>query len=170
MLPDACPESFSVTYCGGYSREVPPLPIPNREVKLTGADGTAPPGGRVGSCRSLRVPRSKHSAGESFLYTPPLTRTAEYRHRGPPAAYRMPRRAGDGNDAQGTPGPQQTPPGGMSSEMSGAQGHGNVPSEPGRQGIRQGRRENLVYLKQKNYEILYFIEVLFGFSCVIVLR
>ena len=26
---------------GGYSGEVPPLPIPNREVKLTRADGTA---------------------------------------------------------------------------------------------------------------------------------
>ena len=26
---------------GGYSSEVPPLPIPNREVKLTNADGTA---------------------------------------------------------------------------------------------------------------------------------
>ena len=41
---------FSETYCGGYSGEDPPLPIPNREVKLTSADGTAPPGGRVGSC------------------------------------------------------------------------------------------------------------------------
>ena len=29
----------------------PPLPIPNREVKHTNADGTAPPGGRVGRCR-----------------------------------------------------------------------------------------------------------------------
>ena len=26
---------------GGFSSEVPPLPIPNREVKLTHADGTA---------------------------------------------------------------------------------------------------------------------------------
>ena len=34
---------------GGYSSEVPPLPIPNREVKLTYADGTAFYGGRVGS-------------------------------------------------------------------------------------------------------------------------
>ena len=40
-------------YCGGYSGEDPPLPIPNREVKLTIADGTAPPGGRVGSCHYL---------------------------------------------------------------------------------------------------------------------
>ena len=34
---------------GGYSSEVTPLPIPNREVKLTNADGTAYLGGRVGS-------------------------------------------------------------------------------------------------------------------------
>ena len=40
---------FSERYCGGYSGEDPPLPIPNREVKLTIADGTALPGGRVGS-------------------------------------------------------------------------------------------------------------------------
>ena len=38
-------------YCGGYSSENPPLPIPNREVKLANADGTAIPSGRVGSCR-----------------------------------------------------------------------------------------------------------------------
>ena len=170
MLPGFCPESFSVTYCGGYSREVPPLPIPNREVKLTGADGTAPPGGRVGSCRSLRVPRSKHSAGEPFLYTPPLTRTAEYRHRGPPAAYRMPRRAGDGNDAQGRPDRNRRLRAGCHRRCPVPPVPRNGPEEQGRQGIRQGRRENLVYLKQKNYEILYFIEVLFGFSCVIVLR
>ena len=45
-----------VTYCGGYSGEDPPLPIQNSEVKLTSADGTAPPGGRVGSCRFSEVP------------------------------------------------------------------------------------------------------------------
>ena len=39
------------TYCGGFSGGGPPLPIPNREVKPANADGTAPPGGRVGSCR-----------------------------------------------------------------------------------------------------------------------
>ena len=46
-------ELFSqVTYCGGYSGEYPPLTIPNREVKLTLAEGTDPPVGRVGSRRS----------------------------------------------------------------------------------------------------------------------
>ena len=44
-----------VIYCRGYSGEEPPLPIPNREVKLTIADGTAPPGGRVGSCGSSKA-------------------------------------------------------------------------------------------------------------------
>ena len=34
---------------GGYSSGVPPLPIPNREVKPAGADGTAKQCGRVGS-------------------------------------------------------------------------------------------------------------------------
>ena len=50
---------LNVIYCGGYSGEVPPLPIPNREVKLTSADGTAPPGGRVGSCRFSGGPMMK---------------------------------------------------------------------------------------------------------------
>ena len=52
------------TYCGGYSGEDPPLPIPNREVKLAIADGTAPPGGRVGSCHFLiRVPDIERCRG-----------------------------------------------------------------------------------------------------------
>ena len=53
LLNDFKTLSFSETYCGGFSGEDPPLPIPNREVKLTIADGTAPPGGRVGSCHFL---------------------------------------------------------------------------------------------------------------------
>ena len=36
-------------YLGGYCGGVPPLPIPNREVKPTCADGTAMQCGRVGS-------------------------------------------------------------------------------------------------------------------------
>ena len=39
-----------LTYLGDYSIRVPPLPIPNREVKPDHADGTAS-SGRVGSCR-----------------------------------------------------------------------------------------------------------------------
>ena len=49
---------------GGYSSEVPPLPIPNREVKLTHADGTAYLGGRVGS----RLFKPSPNKGSVFLY------------------------------------------------------------------------------------------------------
>ena len=55
-----------VEYCGGYSGEDPPLPIPNREVKLTIADGTDPPVGRVGSRRS--------SGARTSIMTPGLLR------------------------------------------------------------------------------------------------
>ena len=54
-------------YCGGYSGEDPPLPIPNREVKLAIADGTAPPGGRVGSCHAL-IKSFETSVSELFLF------------------------------------------------------------------------------------------------------
>ena len=61
-----------VIYCGSYSGEDPPLPIPNREVKLTIADGTAPPGGRVGSCRFYRAP-DKRFLARGFFLSPPFT-------------------------------------------------------------------------------------------------
>ena len=51
---------------GGYSSEVPPLPIPNREVKLTYADGTAYLGGRVGSRLFKRRPNENSIF--SFLF------------------------------------------------------------------------------------------------------
>ena len=57
--------------------EDPPLPIPNREVKLTSADGTAPPGGRVGSCRFSKSPTEK-SAGLFFLYCADRLRNQPY--------------------------------------------------------------------------------------------
>ena len=57
-----------VIYCGGYSGEDPPLPIPNREVKLTSADGTATPSGRVGSCRFSESPMIEISSGFLFFY------------------------------------------------------------------------------------------------------
>ena len=44
-------EDISGGYCGG----VPPLPIPNREVKPTGADGTAMQCGRVGNRLLFRM-------------------------------------------------------------------------------------------------------------------
>ena len=45
----ACVQIRHTPLSGGYCGEVPPLPIPNREVKLTCADGTAMQCGRLGS-------------------------------------------------------------------------------------------------------------------------
>ena len=58
-----------VIYCGGYSDGEPPLPIPNREAKPVIADGTARPGGRVGSRRSSKSPTSENWP-DSFAYMP----------------------------------------------------------------------------------------------------
>ena len=64
----AAEDLFSqVIYCRGYSGEEPPLPIPNREVKLTIADGTAPPGGRVGSCGFSKALTLKNAG--AFLFS-----------------------------------------------------------------------------------------------------
>ena len=53
---------------GGDSGGVPPLPIPNREVKPACADGTAMQCGRVGGCLLyLRSSRS-NDFGDLFLY------------------------------------------------------------------------------------------------------
>ena len=56
--------SYNNVDLGGYSSGVPPLPIPNREVKPVHADGTAVTCGRVGS-RLLRVLRA---FGGLFFY------------------------------------------------------------------------------------------------------
>ena len=57
---DCKPDFLSqVTYRGGYSAGGPPLPIPNREVKPGRADGTAPPGGRVGCRRPSGSPPTR---------------------------------------------------------------------------------------------------------------
>ena len=54
---------------GGYCGGVPPLPIPNREVKPACADGTAMQCGRVGGCLLyLRSSRS-NDFGDLFLCT-----------------------------------------------------------------------------------------------------
>ena len=64
MLVDIRHNPLSGGYCGG----VPPLPIPNREVKPTCADGTAIQCGRVGrrllSMKSLRF----RKISEVFLF------------------------------------------------------------------------------------------------------
>ena len=64
----ACVQIRHNPLSGGYCGEVPPLPIPNREVKLTCADGTAMQCGRVGrrllSMKSLRF----RKISEAFLF------------------------------------------------------------------------------------------------------
>ena len=54
---------------GGYCGEVPPLPIPNREVKLTCADGTAMQCGRVGSRLLLSKPQISKDFWGFFVFT-----------------------------------------------------------------------------------------------------
>ena len=64
----ACVQIRHTPLSGGYCGGVPPLPIPNREVKLTCADGTAMQCGRVGrrllSMKSLRF----RKISEAFLF------------------------------------------------------------------------------------------------------
>ena len=64
----ACVQIRHNPLSGGYCGEVPPLPIPNREVKPTCADGTAMQCGRVGrrllSMKSLRF----RKISEAFLF------------------------------------------------------------------------------------------------------
>ena len=48
FLSSVSSQSSEKRYLGGFGPGVPPLPIPNREVKPGRADGTAPQCGRVG--------------------------------------------------------------------------------------------------------------------------
>ena len=68
MKKGSClPIVFSqVIYSGGYSDGEPPLPIPNREAKPVIANGTARPGGRVGSRRAWKESSDERSSGDSF--------------------------------------------------------------------------------------------------------
>ena len=52
---------------GGDSGGVPPLPIPNREVKPACADGTAMQCGRVGSCLLLSGSSESNDFGDLFF-------------------------------------------------------------------------------------------------------
>ena len=64
----ACVQIRHTLLSGGYCGEVPPLPIPNREVKLTCADGTAMQSGRVGSRLLLFILTSITSCNRGFLF------------------------------------------------------------------------------------------------------
>ena len=72
----ACVQIRHNPLSGGYCGEVPPLPIPNREVKLTCADGTAMQCGRVGS----RLLLSRASDFERFLRLFVFTRNLSFSH------------------------------------------------------------------------------------------
>ena len=64
----ACVQIRHNPLSGGYCGGVPPLPIPNREVKPTCADGTAMQCGRVGNrLLSVRASRTK-VFGALFVY------------------------------------------------------------------------------------------------------
>ena len=85
------PNIFSqVIYSGGYSDGEPPLPIPNREAKPVIADGTARPGGRVGSRRAWKESSDEKSSGDSFSCLQVCEGTHQlptpYDHAGVPAA------------------------------------------------------------------------------------
>ena len=71
---------------GGYSSEVPPLPIPNREVKLTNADGTAYLGGRVGS-RLFKEQAKDGLLLFFFVIAPHLLHKTISEHRAVPTYY-----------------------------------------------------------------------------------
>ena len=53
---------------GGYCGGVPPLPIPNREVKPACADGTAMQCGRVGGCLLYFGSSRSNDFGDLFLF------------------------------------------------------------------------------------------------------
>ena len=65
----ACVQIRHNPLSGGYCGEVPPLPIPNREVKLTCADGTAMQCGRVGSRLLLISEASITKVVGAFLFS-----------------------------------------------------------------------------------------------------
>ena len=61
---------------GGFSLGVPPLPIPNREVKPERADGTAPQCGRVGR-RLFNEAFSRYAGGFFCATKPPNPRRGQ---------------------------------------------------------------------------------------------
>ena len=73
----ACVQIRHTLLSGGYCGEVPPLPIPNREVKLTCADGTAMQCGRVGSRLLLSKPQISKDFWGFFVFTQILSFSRE---------------------------------------------------------------------------------------------
>ena len=63
---------------GGYCGGVPPLPIPNREVKPACADGTAMQCGRVGGCLLYFGSSRSNDFEDLFLYLTFATLSTRY--------------------------------------------------------------------------------------------
>src|SRR5205823_10512252 len=92
-LRSAPPPERGARVAGGYIGAVPPVPIPNTEVKPSRADGTAWfPCGRVGRCRNfikdapprfIEAPRGVAFCGPHlcrYLMDEGLPRQAPFRH------------------------------------------------------------------------------------------
>ena len=72
----ACVQIRHNPLSGGYCGEVPPLPIPNREVKLTCADGTAMQCGRVGS-RLLLSGSLDYESSRGFFFVTQISQMTQ---------------------------------------------------------------------------------------------
>ena len=72
----ACVQIRHTPLSGGYCGEVPPLPIPNREVKLTCADGTAMQCGRVGS-RLLLSGSLDYESSRGFFFVTQISQMTQ---------------------------------------------------------------------------------------------
>ena len=85
--------SIRQPHLGGYCSGVPPLPIPNREVKPACADGTAMQCGRVGGrLFSTREPRFCQEPGLPFSLMPQAHGAAWGRAKPAPCNLRSPPR------------------------------------------------------------------------------
>ena len=72
----ACVQIRHTPLSGGYCGEVPPLPIPNREVKLICADGTAMQCGRVGS-RLLLSGSLDYESSRGFFFVTQISQMTQ---------------------------------------------------------------------------------------------
>ena len=79
MASSSCVQVVKPHLSGGYCSGVPPLPIPNREVKPACADGTAMQCGRVGGRHFYRSPwRVISGASVVFVVTSSLPSALDF--------------------------------------------------------------------------------------------
>ena len=88
---------------GGFSRGVPPLPIPNRAVKPARADGTDTPVGRVGRRRASGSPGRLMTSGGPFFCARPWLRPWPRLSPAPPVRPPFPALTGDGTGLKCSP-------------------------------------------------------------------